>query len=165
MPKIKGPFKVLGRFNSSRTPEVIYTVKEHLDVPEETGKRISCSCPGWRFSISKRGFYACKHTEHVKLYGSGLIDDKVNGSLIAKTVIEAKNASPSSRLSMKFVLAQALDESGVHLSDVAFRKLLKKLRPYLRAAKPEGFTPLPDAPSSSTSTVETDDILRVITLD
>ena len=36
MPKIKGPFKVLGRFNSSRTPEVIYTVTvsyTHLTLP------------------------------------------------------------------------------------------------------------------------------------
>jgi hypothetical protein len=168
-----GPFKVLGRFNSSRTPEIIYTVKDHLSLPDDDPKRISCSCPGWRFSIGRYGFHTCKHVEHVKANGRGVVDEMVNNSIIAKTVahtaddkVTEKVLNPSSAYSAKQVLAEALDDAGVHISDVAFRRLLKKLRPHLvREAKQKKPRRQSKKLNSETTTPNNDEVLRIITLD
>ena len=171
-----GPFKVLGRFNSSRTPEIIYTVKDHLEVPADDNKRISCSCPGWRFSIRRHGFHTCKHVEHVKANGRGVVDEMVNNSIIAKTVAHVAELdrvspveealNPASAYSAKQVLAKSLDGAGVHLSDVAFRRLLKRLRPHLgREAKQKKPRRQSQKQNSEISNQSDDEVLRIITLD
>jgi hypothetical protein len=118
-----GPFNILGQFNSSRSPEKVYTVKEHLDVPSDTGKRISCTCPGWKFSLRKRGYYGCKHTDYVAAGHTGDAFEKVEKSIITKTVRSTRVSGES----LKSILAQAFSDSGVHVSDHSFKKLHRNL--------------------------------------
>jgi hypothetical protein len=169
MPKKVGPFRVLGRFNSTRSPDIVYTVKEHLDISKDTGKRISCNCPGWRFSIRSLGHHECKHTRHVDA-PFGVSDDHQRDtglSVLAMTTqavtawssfskTEIGHALKRRKDSPKRRLAAACQEAGVQLSDPAFRALLKALRPYLQGDGASVATP--------TSTPD-DDVLRVITLD
>ena len=155
MPNKAGPFRVLGRFNSTRSPDIVYTVKEHLEISEDTGKRISCNCPGWRFSIRSLGHHECKHTRHVAQ------DTKSKLTQVSDARMSYWNTEIGRSLSRrqdtpKRRLAAACQEAGVQLSDPAFRALLKALRPYLRGDG-EPVTP-------PTSTLD-DDVLRVITLD
>jgi hypothetical protein len=155
MPKKVGPFRVLGRFNSTRSPDIVYTVKEHLDISKDTGKRISCNCPGWRFSIRSLGHHECKHTRHVDVSVLAMTTQAVTAwSSFSKT--EIGHALKRRKDSPKRRLAAACQEAGVQLSDPAFRALLKALRPYLQGDGASVATP--------TSTPD-DDVLRVITLD
>jgi hypothetical protein len=151
-----GPFTVLGKFNSSRTPEIIYTVKEHLEVAESTGKRISCNCMGWRFSYGRLGRYECKHTIHVANGDTGF-NDQVSDSIISRT-IRSKHSRAGS---LKNILAQAFDNAGVHVSDTAFRALYKQLRPLLK----DRISQTSYEVSETITTNHSDDVLRVITLD
>ena len=155
MPKKVGPFRVLGRFNSTRSPDIVYTVKEHLDISKDTGKRISCNCPGWRFSIRSLGHHECKHTRHVDASVLAITTQATTAwSSFSKT--EIGHALKRRKDSPKRRLAAACQEAGVQLSDPAFRALLKALRPYLQGDGASVATP--------TSTPD-DDVLRVITLD
>jgi hypothetical protein len=156
--KGRGPFKILGRFNSSRSPEKIYTVKEHLDISEATGKRISCNCMGWKFSIGRLGYHECVHTRHVASGNNGDANAKVTESIIHKTV----RSRHSSSVSLKNILAQAFDNAGVHISDGSFKAVYKHLRPLMKDAG--RFTETTSEEVSET-TVTNDDVLRVITLD
>ena len=154
-PRKVGPFRVLGKFNSSRTPEKIYTVKEHLDVPAHTGKRVSCTCPSWRFSFGRVGRYECKHTTHVANGDNGgATTEEVEGSIIQKTI-----RSNNHRGGLKHIVAQAFENADVHVSDVAFRALVYHLRPLLKGRITESVK------VTERTTIERDDVLRVITLD
>ena len=153
-----GPFKVLGKFNSSRTPEKIYTVKEHLDVHENTGKRISCNCMGWRFSYGRLGRYECLHTRHVANGNIGDATQKFTESIIHKTISSQHSATGS----LKNILARAINNAGVHVSDVAFKAVYRQLRPLMKEAG--RFTETTSEQVSET-TITNDDVLRVITLD
>jgi hypothetical protein len=163
VPRKVGPFRVLGKFNSSRTPEKIYTVKEHLDVPADTGKRISCTCPSWRFSFRRLGRYGCKHTMHVLALIDGVVNANevrgdaaanVEGSIIQKTI-----RSNNHRGGLKYIVAQAFENADVHVSDVAFRALVYHLRPLLKGRITESVE------ATERTTIDRDDVLRVITLD
>jgi hypothetical protein len=174
-----GPSHVLGRFNSTRSPDVIYTVKLHLEIAQGTDKRISCNCPGWKFSVRRLGHYECKHTRHVrenlktiaalsaqsdqlpsktkkatlKMAGTLILEHKESASFRDTDIgraLRRRKDSPKRRL------AAACDEAGVQLSNTAFRKLFRALRPYLQGDSAE---------ATLTSSTPTDDVLRVITLD
>jgi predicted nucleic acid-binding Zn finger protein len=162
-----GPFHVLGRFNSTRSPDIIYTVKVHLEIAQGTDKRISCNCPGWKFSVRRLGHHECKHTRHVeenlktirestrfpKMAGTSVLEHKESASFRDTEIgraLRRRKDSPKRRL------AAACDEAGVQLSNTAFRKLLSALRPYLQGDA---------AAATLTSSTPTDDVLRVITLD
>ena len=163
-----GPSHVLGRFNSTRSPDVIYTVKLHLEIAQGTDKRISCNCPGWKFSVRRLGHHECKHTRHVQenlktiatnrsrwdsQYPSrvlGYRESSAFGDTEIGRSLRRRKDSPKRRF------AAACEEAGVQLSDTAFRKLLSVLRPYLQGDA---------AAATLTSSTPTDDVLRVITLD
>ena len=162
-----GPSHVLGRFNSTRSPDVIYTVKLHLEIAQGTDKRISCNCPGWKFSVRRLGHYECKHTRHVqeklktirestrfpKMAGTSVLEHKESASFRdtdSGRALRRRKDTPTRRL------AAACDEAGVQLSNTAFRKLFRALRPYLQGDSAE---------ATLTSSTPTDDVLRVITLD
>ena len=172
MAKTVGALNVLGKFNSTRTPDIIYTVKGQLEVPAETGKRVSCTCPGWRFSFKRCGRYTCKHTRYVEEHGCGEVVVPVRAWQSKYEQSAVDKAKASRRTSVKSVLARALDESGVHLSDVAFKSLLRKLRPhvvvktldvrYPASAKEEVLDITSDEPTPTPTPTE---VLRVITLD
>ena len=151
-----GPFAVLGRFNSTRNPENIYVVKRHHDVDENDSKHVSCSCPGWRFSPKKNdGDYTCRHVEYVEEHGEGTIKAaKYANSVIVRATVRADRKGLTD--DPKTILARACQSASVHLSDHAFRQLLKALKPHLSGQA---------ATTSSTTTTNSDDVLRVITLD
>jgi predicted nucleic acid-binding Zn finger protein len=166
--KTSGAFKVLGKFNSTRTPDIVYTVKEHLEIPAETGKRISCNCPGWRFSFKRWGRYTCKHTRYVEEHGCGetLVPIRAWQSKYEQSAVD--KAKASRRISVKSVLARALDEAGVHLSDVAFGMLLRKLRPHVVVKSLD--VRYPASVKEEVSDIASDEptpteVLRIITLD
>ena len=155
MAKKVGPFTVLGRFNSTRNPENIYVVKKHNDVDKDDSKHISCSCPGWRFSPKKNdGHYTCRHVEYVKEHGEGTIKQAkyVNSAIVRATVRADRKGLTDDP---KTLLARARQSASIHLSDHAFRQLLKALRPHLSGQA---------ATTTSSTTIDTD-ALRVITLD
>jgi len=156
MAKKIGPFEVMGRFNSTRNPENIYVVKRHYDVDEENSKHLSCSCPGWRFSPRKNGGrYTCRHVEHVKQHGTGTIDAyRYYKSEIARATARADRKGLTD--DPKTILARACQSAGIHLSDHAFRQLLKALKPNLSGQA---------ATASTTTDTSGNDVLRVITLD
>jgi len=150
-----GPFAVLGRFNSTRNPENIYVVKRHHDVDENDSKHVSCSCPGWRFSPKKNdGDYTCRHVEYVKEHGEGTIKQAkyVNSAIVRATVRADRKGLTDDP---KTILARACQSASVHLSDHAFRQLLKALRPHLSG----------QAVTTSSTTTDASNVLRVITLD
>ena len=151
-----GPFTVLGRFNSTRNPENIYTVKRHHDVDETNSKHVSCNCPGWRFSPRKnQGYYTCRHVEYVQEHGKGTIKEwKYSRSEIVRATERADRKGLTD--DPKTILARACQSSSVHLSDYAFRQLLAALKPHLTGVA---------ATAETTTTNLTDDALRVITLD
>lgn len=154
MAKKVGPFAVLGRFNSTRNPENIYVVKRHHDVDKNDSKHISCSCPGWRFSPKKNdGDYTCRHVEYVQEHGEGTIKPtKYLNSAIVRATVRADRKGLTD--DPKTLLARACQSASVHLSDHAFRQLLKALRPHLSGQA-----------ATASSTTTSDDVLRVITLD
>lgn len=155
-----GPFNVLGKFTSARRPEKIYTVKEHLDVPADTGKRISCDCPGWRFSLNKRGYYGCKHTDYVANGAKGDAYEKVEKSVISRTV----KSSRVNNDSIKHILAKAFLNAGVHIEDNSFNNLSRHLVKLL--ANEDISEMISREVIERTETVNSDDdIIRVITLD
>ena len=156
----KGPFNVLGKFNSSRSPEKVYTVKEHLEIPIETGKRISCTCPGWKFSFSKRGAYGCKHTDYVAAGHKGDAFEKVEKSIITKTVRSTRVDGES----LKSILAHSFLDAGIHVSDHSFKQFHRTV---VRLLDPERLGELLSNEVIETESITTnnDDVLRVITLD
>jgi hypothetical protein len=155
MAKKAGPFTVLGRFNSTRNPENIYVVKKHNDVDKNDSKHISCSCPGWRFSPKKNdGDYTCRHVEYVLEHGEGTIKPtKYLNSAIVRATVRANRKGLTD--DPKTILARACQSASIHLGDHAFRQLLKALRPYLSG----------QAATTSSTTTDASNVLRVITLD
>jgi hypothetical protein len=163
VPRKVGPFRVLGKFNSSKTPKKIYTVKEHLDVPADTGKRVSCTCPSWRSSFRRLGRYGCKHTMHVL----ALIADaaaNVEESIIQKTTRRMIEANARHRWGLEHIVAQALEDADVHISDVPFRALVYHLRPLIKAHL-DFVRKTESVKVTERTTIDRDDVLRVITLD
>ena len=156
MPHKIGPFTVLGRFNSSRNPENIYVVKRHHEVDAGSDKHVSCSCPGWRFSPKRNGgHHTCLHVRYVEEHGEGTIKNaKYAKSEIARATVRASRTGLTD--SPKTILAQACQTAGVHISDSAFRQLVRALIPYLSGQA---------APVSKSTPDTSDDVLRVITLD
>ena len=173
----KGPSTILGRFNSTRNPENVYTVKRHHDVDPESDKHLSCSCPGWKFSPRKNGGrYTCRHVAYVQQKleeGNGgrhdlaMENHKEATSEINRAVVRAHRRDDWT--SPKAILARSLVEAEVRIGDHAFRKLAKALRPYLlshqitvtslNALRPSGM------PSPAIEEEESEEVLRVITLD
>ena len=155
MAKKVGPFTVLGRFNSTRSPEKVYVVKRHHDVDKHSSKHIACSCPGWRFSPSRNsGTYTCLHVRYVLEHGEGTIKEATyaNSAIVRATVRADRKGLTDDP---KTILARACQSASIHLSDHAFRQLLKALRPHLSGQA---------ATTTSSTTIDTD-ALRVITLD
>ncbi len=138
MAKKVGPFTVLGRFNSTRNPENIYTVKSHHDIDKTNSKHFSCTCPGWRFSPRKKlGYYTCRHVEYVKAHGKGTINElKYSKSEIVRATERADRKGLTD--DPKTILARACQSASVHLSDHAFRQLLAALKPHLTGGDGNG---------------------------
>jgi hypothetical protein len=136
MAKQPSRFVILGRFNSTRSLDVIYTVKRHVDIPNDDPKwkHVSCNCIGWKFSIKKKGVHDCRHTQYVREHpdeGAKLSLDAVNSNAIAKLAYRARSHRAEKPKNYKAKLALACEHAGVELTDVAFKKLAKSLRPYL----------------------------------
>jgi len=147
------PPVVLGRFNSSRSMDILYTVMQHQDGV------MSCSCPAWKFSKKRLGHFECKHTRHVDENGCGEVEPKsFHGSEQRKSlrVKEGVYGTPRKRFAL------AVSAADVQLSDEAFKRLLKELRPYLQG---EGARAVAKHKSETHTVTKDDEVLRVITLD
>jgi|TARA_R110000824_G_scaffold260399_1_gene449032 predicted nucleic acid-binding Zn finger protein len=164
-PKPSGTGEVVGQFNSSKSPDIIWTVKEDRSKPVSDNKRIWCNCPSWRFSHKRLGRYECKHTKHiverrqeqgetVALAQERVEREQFHNSELGKSLVGNKKRQLNSA---KRKFAVAVQRSGVRLTDAAFKALLYELRPYLKNAS--------EARLSTKAPVIDDDVLRVITLD
>lgn len=144
---------VIGRFNSSRSLDIIYAVKKHQDGV------MSCTCPAWKFSKKRLGYFDCRHTRHVNLYGCGEIDTKHFHKSEQRRSLSANEGiygTPRKRFALAVSAAQ------VQLSDEAFKRLLKELRPYLQT---EGAKAVAKEKEATHIVTSDNEVLRVITLD
>jgi hypothetical protein len=162
--------QVVGRFNSTRSPDIVWTVKENLDLPDGDERRVWCNCPSWKFSRKRLGRYECKHTRHVmerESNGESLSDQahKSTKAFYGTAMGIAKIGKKRTPLpSAKLRLAEACEAAHVQLSDAAFRALLRQLRPYLLNQVTEKTT-AQKAWATRHANANSDDVIRVITLD
>ena len=165
-------YRILRRYQSTRHPEVVFTVREDVtgidihqsynkaDVLNEWRSRLSCDCAGYKFCKEDEKF--CRHTQELymelksthatpeTLWSTTL--QEFRATEIGKTIYgraRAKN-TPKRRL------AESLVAAGLNISNHGFRKLLRELRPYLHNE------PLQ---RRSQVFVDSDDVLRVIEFD
>lgn len=163
--KASGTGQVVGQYNSSKSPDIIWTVKEDVTKSSNDDKRIWCNCPSWRFSHKRLGRYECKHTKHIRqrrdeqgetvaLAQERVEREQFHNSELGKSLVGQKKRQLNSA---KRKFAVAVQRSGVRLTDAAFKALLYELRPYLKNT--------PEQRLSTKAPVINDDVLRVITLD
>lgn len=162
-------YRILRRYESTRHPEVVFTVREDVtgidthqsynkaDVLNEWKSRLSCDCAGYKFCKDDEKF--CRHTQDI--YDELKSTHATPETLWSMTLKEFRSTTIGKTIygrardknTPKRRLAEAMVAAGLNLSDHSFRRLLRELRPYLHNE------PLQ---RRSKVVVDSDDVLRVI---